>query len=227
VCKPGALNRETLKLFCAVELPHAHKNILWDEQNAYHSIAEMYSALKEGIMHLWNLRFVGNAKNTKQKNTFREYHNRGSKNHGFSQVIDSLDAALKGIDAIVEQGEGADSRRVPSDFRPPKIKEGKEFDPGWFKGELSHYQKFNMLHYHHKHLPEAHSENPSADAATEQLLLETAYHRFLDELNKSFALESDQMTNEFWNNMFALTNAIIAVWEKGARPAFSTKKMSA
>lgn len=165
VCKPGALNEESLKLFCTIELPHARNEVIWKKQKDYHTIAEMYTALKEGIDHQWGSCFVGNRNNTKQKNTFREYHNRKGKSHGFSQVIDSKEAALKAIDAIVEQGEGADSKHVPADFRPPKIEVGQKFDPGWYKGELSHYQKFSMLRYHHKHLPEVYGEIPGADAS--------------------------------------------------------------
>jgi hypothetical protein len=221
VCRPGAMNEETLKLFCAIELPHARKKIIWEEQKTYHSIAEMYAGLKEGIRHLWTTCYIGNVLNTKQKNTFREYHNREGRNHGFSQVIDGLAPALTGIEAIVEQGEGADSRHVPADFRPPKIQTGKEFDPGWFRGELSHYHKFNMLRYHHRHLPAVYAEVPGADASDEQVQLDAVYHAFLKELNKSFSLDGEGMTNEFWNTMFSLSTAIIAVWEKGARPRFS------
>jgi len=226
VCRPGALNEETLKLFCAIELPHAYTQINWEEQKTYHSIADMYAALKEGIQHLWHQHYAG-AQNKKQKNTFREYHNREGKSHGFSQVINSLEAAMKGIDAIVEQGEGADSKHVPADFRPPKLEEGKEFDAGWFKGELSHYHKFNTLRYHHKRLPEVFREIAGTDATGEQLKLDVTYHSFLDELNKSFASDGEGMTNEFWNAMFALSNAIITVWEKGARPVFNAKTIAA
>jgi len=225
VCRPGALNEETLKLFCAIELPHAPTEIAWATQKTYHSIADMYHALKEGISHLWSDCFVGDDQNKKQKNTFREYHNKEGRGHGFSQVINNLPSALKGIDAIVEQGEGANSKHVHADFRPPKIEDGKVFDPAWFRGELSHYHKFNMLRYHHKHLPEVYSEAGDADAEQEQAQLDVIYHSFLEALNKSFNADGEGMTNEFWNNMFALSKAIIAVWEKGARPEFSTTKV--
>jgi hypothetical protein len=227
VCRPGALNEETLKLFCAIELPHQRKHIAWAELKSYHSIADMYEALKAGIQHLWSTCYVGDAANSRQKNTFREYHNKGGRSHGFSQVIVSIDAALKGIDAIVEQGEGADSKHVHADFRPPKMEEGKEFDAGWFRGELSHYHKFNMLRYHHRHLPEVYAESAEAEAPDEQARLDTIYHSFLAELNKSFAAGGEGMTNEFWNTMFALGPAIIAVWEKGVRPVFSAGNITA
>ena len=221
VCRPGALNQETLKLFCAIELPHAQREIAWGEQHSYHSIAEMYAALKDGISHHWHSCYVGDAGNKKQKTTFREYHNRHGRSHGFSQVIDSLDAALKGIDAIVEQGEGAYHSHVHADFRP---EQAGEYDPGLFRGELSHYHKFNTLRYHHKRLPEVYAENKHADVAAEQAQLNTLYHAFLDELNKSFSSDGQEMTNAFWNSMFGLSKAIMAVWEKGARPEFSTER---
>jgi hypothetical protein len=207
-------------------LPHPRSTIAWEQQLTYHSIADMYAALKEGLSHLWMNCYVGDDNNKKQKNTFREYHNKAGRSHGFSQVINSLNAALKGIDAIVEQGEGADSKHVSADFRPPKIDAGKEFDPGWFRGDLSHYHKFNMLRYHHKHLPEVHAETPETNAVMEQEQLNTVYHAFLDELNKSFSTDGPEMTNEFWNSMFALSNAIMTVWEKGSRPEFNTVKNS-
>jgi len=222
VCKPGALNEETLKLFCAIELPQERKNILWEEHSVYHSIADMYEALKQGIIHHWDKFFVGAQSNTKQKNTFREYHNREGRNHGFSQAVTSLDSALKGIEAIVEQGEGANAHLVHADYRPPKIQTGQEFDPGWFRGELSHYKKFNMLRWHHKHLPEVYAEVTGADATAEQAALDKNYSSFLCELEKSFSLDGDSMSNGFWNAMFGLSNCIMAVWEKGTRPEFKT-----
>ena len=129
VCKPGALNEASLKLFCAIELPHARHEIIWENQKAYHSIAEMYVALKEGITYLWDQYFVGDAHNIRQKNTFCEYHNKDGRNHGFSQAITNLPSAIKALDAIVEQGEGADGKRVHADFRPPQLEAGKSFDP--------------------------------------------------------------------------------------------------
>ncbi|MEO8086686.1 MAG: ferritin-like domain-containing protein [Bacteroidota bacterium] len=47
-------------------------------------------------------------------------------------------------------------------------------------------------------------------------------YSFLLELNNSFNSEGEGKTNEFWNNMFALSNSIMAVGEKGARPMFSS-----
>jgi len=121
VCKPGALNEETLKLFCVIELPHERKKENGEEHQEYQSIADMYDALKKGIAFHWNTCYVGDQLNTKQKSTFREYHNREMRSHGFSQEINSLESALKGIEAIVEQGEGANAHHVHADFRPPKI----------------------------------------------------------------------------------------------------------
>src|SRR6185436_15945862 len=119
------------------------------------------------------------ASNTKQKSTFREYHNREGRSHGFSQEITSLDSAMKGIEAIVEQGEGANAHLVHADYRPPKLEAGKAYDPGWFRGELSHYQEFNMLRWHHKQLPEVYEEIAGANADAEQQALHETYRSFL------------------------------------------------
>jgi hypothetical protein len=91
------------------------------------------------------------------------------------------------MDAIVEQGEGANSTRVPVDFRPPSLEAGKEFDPGWFRGELSHYHKFSLLLHHREKLPEVHAVVPGADSAAAQAELQACYRRFLSELEASSA----------------------------------------
>jgi hypothetical protein len=119
--KLQALNKDSLKLFCAIELPQPKKEIVWEKESRYNSIAELYEALKSGVTSLWDTCYVGETNNTKQKNNFKEYHNQHGKQHGFSIIINSLDTALKAIDAIVEQGEGADSKHVPADFRPHVI----------------------------------------------------------------------------------------------------------
>jgi hypothetical protein len=123
--KPQALNQNNLRLFCAIELPHPKKEIAWEKEKSYNCIADLYEALKTGISALWNECYVGDQHNTKQKNTFKEYHNTHGKNHGFSQSVYSPETALKAINAITEQGEGADSKHVPADFCPPHPEEGK------------------------------------------------------------------------------------------------------
>ena len=218
-CQPGALCAETLKLFCAIELPHESIEPKWKEQNKYHSIAQMYGALKLGIHHLWQKCYVGAARNTRQKISFMDYEGIHRSHHGFSQRVDSLENALKAIDAIVEQGEGSDSKVVPHDFRPPELTAGKDFDPGWYSGHLSHYQKFSILLHHHKKLPEVHAvTHPSAPPAQQHL--QKVYLDFLEELHISFNSDGEQMTKNFWDKMFGLTAATIAVWESGACPEF-------
>src|SRR5204863_356155 len=115
------------------------------------SLGELYLALEEGITKLWDDCYVGDENNKRQKNSFKEYHNTHGRNHGFSQAVNSKESALRAIAAIIEQGEGANEVNVPRDFRPPSLKNAKEFDPGWYKGNLSHYQKFKIL-FHNPHL---------------------------------------------------------------------------
>jgi hypothetical protein len=103
--KPQALNQNSLRLFCAIELPQPKKEIVWEKQNTYHSIADLYEALSLGIPQLWSSCYVGDKQNTKQKSTFKEYHNQEGRSHGFSQVVHSIDTAMKAIEAIIEQGE--------------------------------------------------------------------------------------------------------------------------
>lgn len=85
--KPQALNADSLRLFCAIELPHPKKEIVFEKERAYNSIAELYEALKLGILALWEECYVGDERNTKQKNSFKEYHNIKGRNHGFSQTV--------------------------------------------------------------------------------------------------------------------------------------------
>ncbi len=217
-CALGALDENRLKLFCAIELPHAPTEIRWEEERVYASIAMMYAALMEGIALQWDKSYVGAERNTRQKTSFKEYHARSGRHHGFSQTVSSLDDALQAIDAIVEQGEGSTSTQVPVEFRPPVLEPGKEFDPGWFRGDLSHYHKFSLLLHHRERLPEVHGLVPGADSAAAQAELQARYRRLLSELNASFRADGPEMPPSFWDAMFGLTGALIAVWESGACP---------
>jgi len=219
--KPQALNKNSLRLFCAIELPHHKKDIVWEKEKAYSCIGNMYEALKIGISTLWDACYVGDARNKKQKNTFKEYHNTHGKNHGFSQDVYSPATAFKAIDAIVEQGEGADSKHVPADFRPHQPEEGKEFETAWYKANLSHYQKFRiLLHAHHK-LPPVYDEIKGANDFTAQRDLEKMFSHLLTEMEINFNSEGADMSVAFWNNMYALGGAITAVWESGMCPDFN------
>ncbi len=218
--KPQALNYNSLQLFCAIELPHPKKEIVWGKEKSYNSIAELYEALKQGIVHLWEECYVGDNFNTKQKNTFNEYHNTKGKNHGFSQKINSRDTALKAIDAIIEQGEGADAKKVPADFRPPKVEEGKEYDASLYKGHLSHYQKFKILLLHHKKLPPVYSATREGHDSVEQRNLDNAFKLFLLEMENDFNSDGDTMRDSFWDNMFNLRDALTTVWVSGSCPKF-------
>jgi hypothetical protein len=217
-CELGALDERRLKLFCAIELPQAPREIRWEEEPSYDSIAMMYAALMEGVALQWDASYIGAARNTRQKASFKEYHPRSGRHHGFSQTVNSPDDAVRAMDAIVEQGEGANSTRVPVDFRPPPLEAGMEFDPGWFRGDLSHYHKFSLLLHHRKKLPEVHAVVPGAGTAAAQADMQVRYRQFLSELEASFRLDGPEMTASFWDAMFGFTGALIAVWESGACP---------
>ncbi|MGH7726295.1 MAG: ferritin-like domain-containing protein [Candidatus Eiseniibacteriota bacterium] len=217
-CAIGGLDESRLKLFCAIELPQAPREIRWEEEPSYDSIAMMYAALKEGVALQWDASYVGAERNTRQKASFKEYHPRSGRHHGFSQTVHSLDDALRAMNAIVEQGEGANNTRVPVEFRPPSLEAGKEFDPGWFRGDVSHYHKFSLLLHHPGKLPEVHAVVPGAGNAAAQMELEVHYRRFLSELEASFRRDGPEMIPTFWDAMFGLTRALITVWEDGACP---------
>jgi hypothetical protein len=219
--KPQALSMESLKLFCAIELPHPKKEIIWKNETRYNSIAALYEAIKTGVASLWNTCYVGESKNTKQKNSFKEYHNRQGKKHGFSIVINSVETALKAIEAIIEQGEGADAGHVPADFRPHPVKEGEEFDTSLYKDNLSHYQKFRiLLHSHHK-LPLIYNEINGQQNFTAQQNIRNMFSDFFKEMQINFNSNGEDLPDSFWKNMFVLGNAIAAVWELGMCPDFN------
>jgi hypothetical protein len=220
--KPGPLDASSIKLFCTIELPHPYAEIEWETRKSYQSIAEMYQALKIGITHWWDECYVGKQRNTRQKKTFKEYQEHSGRHHGFSQVINSAADALKAIDCIIEQGEGADSIHVPADFQPPRQEEGKEFDSGWFKGNLSHYQKFRILLHHHKKIPPVYTLNPGPGSTEVQAILDLAFSHLIKVLEEGFHLEGPEMPANFWGTMFGIKNAIIQVWESGACPQFGS-----
>jgi hypothetical protein len=219
--RPQALNEHSLRLFCAIELPHPKKEIDWGKEKSYNSIADLYEALRMGVSTLWDECYVGDQHNTKQKNSFYEYQNTPGKNHGFSQNVHSPETASRAIDAIIEQGEGADSKHVPADFRPHRVEEGKEFETAWYKDNLSHYQKFRiLLHSHHK-LPLVYTENTGEKNVMTQQNMKKLFLDFLSEMQINFNSEGDDMPDPFWNKMFAVGHAIAAVWESGMCPDFN------
>lgn len=219
--QPQALNEDSLRLFCAIELPHPKRNIHWENQNTFHSIAELYEALQIAITQLWPTSYVGNEMNNKQKNSFQEYHNQGGKNHGFSQSVDSIATAMKAIDAIVEQGEGANSQFVPVDFRPPVPEKGKEYDTAWYKGNLSHYQKFSILLAGHRDLPAVYAMHSEGNDSVEQQQLETTFREFLSGLEEYFNTAGADMPYELNKKMNSVGSAIAAVWRSGHCPRFA------
>ena len=222
--KPQALNQNSLRLFCAIELPQPKKEIVWEKQNTYHSIADLYEALREGIPPLWDSCYVGDKQNTKQKNTFQEYHNQGGKSHGFSQIVTSIDTAMKAIEAIIEQGEGADAHFVPAAYRPPRKQKGKEDETSAYKGYLSHYQKFRILLHAYHHLPEVYDEREDATDLTAQHEMEVVFSDFLTELQVHFNGNGETFPDSFWQKMRAFGPAIAAVWESGRCPWFNGVK---
>ena len=219
--KLQALNKESLRLFCAIELPHPKKEIIWEHEGRYNSIAELYEALKSGVTALWHTCYVGESNNTKQKNNFKEYHNQHGKRPGFSIIINSLDTALKAIEAIVEQGEGADTKNVPADFRPHIIKDEIVFDAAWFRGNLSHYHKFKILLHSHHTLPAVYKEEKTENAETANLEMIKNYLNFWNVMEVNFNREGNEMPEMFWQQMRALGNSIADVWQSGMCPDFN------
>ena len=218
--EPGPLDQDRLKLFCAIELPHPKSEIRWNEVQAYDSIAELYEAIRIGVSSSWDRYFVGAENNTRQKTTFNEYCNVEGRAHGFSIRIDSLKEALEAIEAIVEQGEGADTKHVPSEFQPPPYHPGHHDDIAWYKGDLSHYQKFKLLLHSHDRLPETYPLVQGVDARELNQQMLQQFKGFWAQMENSFHSEGEDMSPQFWRGMFGLIQSICAVWEAGAAPVF-------
>lgn len=218
--KPQALNEQALKLFCAIELPRPKREIDWNEESEYDSIAELYEAIRIGVEHHWDSCFVGAHVAETQKETFNEYCNTDEKQHGFSVVIQTLDDALNAIEAIVEQGEGADAKHVPSEFQPPSYHHSDNSDIAWYKGDLSHYQKFKILLHSSDKLPEVYSDSMSDEAMALNREMMLKYHSFWKTLQNSFHRGDDEMDPAFWTEMFELADSIVAVWKAGMCPRF-------
>ncbi|MFI5170867.1 MAG: ferritin-like domain-containing protein, partial [Chitinophagales bacterium] len=165
--------------------------------------------------------YVGDAHNTKQKNTFEEYHRGHGRQHGFSQAIFSPETALKAIEAIIEQGEGSDSKHVPADFTPHEMKEEQEYALSWYKGNLSHYQKFRILLHAYHTLPETYQSIHSDRNNAAQKNMEKLFIDFLMDLQKHFNTDGESMPVSFWQKMYGLRDAITEVWESGLCPDFN------
>ena len=97
--------------------------------------------------------------------------------------------------------------------------------PLHFRGDLSHYHKFSLLLHHREKLPAVYPVVPRADGAQTQAQaeLQVRYRRFLSELEASFRGDGPDMTPSFWDAMFDLTGALMAVWEGGACPELDLK----
>ena len=87
------------------------------------------------------------------------------------------------------------------------------------QGELSHYHKFSILLHHHKKLPEVHAVVPNGNSGeAAQSALQVRYRRLISEMNENFNSAGAEMTPSFWDAMYGLPTALIAVWESGACP---------
>lgn len=127
------LSREQLKTFMRVEAPEF---LLSDEQQheSYPSIADFYGAVRQAIED--NADAIREA--IKETAASAQHANQIGDNIGFTTIsyeegVDPLPQIFDGIDEILEQGEGSQSRTLHAG-------EGSE-------GEESHYLKFAELYY--------------------------------------------------------------------------------
>jgi hypothetical protein len=216
--KVGGLDKQQLKLFCAIEFPHKPRTTPWSERQQYDSIGEFYEALQGGLSALWDECFVPGPQVSPQ---FNGYTHEGNVHVGFSQTITDIESAMSAIQAIVAQGEGVSHETVPREFEPPS-QDLDRFDPGWFEPTLSHYQKFrNVLS--HGHLPSTYSvsDTDTKESKMAQLALSQDFSSLLDALTKSFSNNSSDVTNGFYDSMFNIGKSITTVWRSGSVPCFS------
>ncbi len=214
---PGPLSEETLKLFCAIELPAVASSKPWKEKAYYESIADLYAGLKEAVVHLWDTYYIGKEKNHFQKCSFNNYRTANHDELGFSQTVNSLDQALNVIEAIVEQGEGADAEgHVPLQYEPKANL--SNYDPGFFKASWSHYHKFHFLLVHANSLSKTHELEPLNANTQLQSKLTSSFDKLILATNESFRKSGTEMTNEFWSEMDAVQKALFDLWKAGITP---------
>ena len=218
VVQTGSLNENTLKLFCAIELPEPKTHRAWNDDETFDSIGHLYESIYIAINLHWEKCFVGEANNKCQNSNFNFVHQQ--QGLGLSQTINSIEEAHAAIEAIIEQGEGANDAFVKPDYRPLSSTKENAFDLSSYESELSHYQKFRLLLHHKQHLPQVYDENNLQDAAAELQDLQHTFSQLLQLMEYNFNTEGNQLPSEFWNTMFDMKTKIIAVWEKGVCPRF-------
>jgi hypothetical protein len=109
---------------------------------------------------------------------------------------------------------------VPVDYRPPGHTEDLDHDAGWFKGHLSHYQKFLFL-LHRKHsIPPIYEVTNDVSDSIEQRSMQESFVRLIEEMELSFSQDGDELSIPFWEKMYAFVNGLIDVWESGSCPRF-------
>ncbi|WP_107040372.1 ferritin-like domain-containing protein [Brumimicrobium mesophilum] len=212
----GPLDVNQLKLFCAIEFPQKVGAEFWENTQEFESIAELYAAISIGVENFWEECF--DPENEKQKSNFKGYESKNNSNLGFSQNIDSLENALKGIEAIIEQGEGAEGNSIPDLYRPPILEENQPYHPGWFEGDICHFQKFHLLLKNPEILPVTYKISENSSNGIAQRSLNSCYSNFLNELEISFNTKNNTMTSGFWTSMMELPRKIQQVWASGICP---------
>lgn len=212
----GPLNVSQLKLFCAIESPQKVEDEFWANKAEYESIAELYAAISIGVQKYWEECY--DPKNQKQKANFQGYKTKNHSHLGVSQIIDSLESALNGIEVIIEQGEGAQGKYIPEQYQPPVLQKDQPYHPGWYEGDICHFQKFHLLLNNPESLPATYKETKTADGNIFHNDLMNNYTQFLEELQKSFNSNGDQMTSDFWTIMMGLSSKIQQVWAQGICP---------
>ncbi len=219
----GPLDQNQLKLFCAIEFPEKPRTKDWPDKDSYDSIGELYEALKIGVAHLWDECYVGAGAEYPQVTAFEGYTPRLNVDIGFSQSITGLDSALRAIDAIVAQGEGAADHCVPREFEPPKQTDAEQYHSGWFAPTLSHYQKLSIILGNERHLPATYqrSEQGSGEQKEQQAALSEHFGLLLKALGDTFHPGSKGLSKGFWPAMSGMQDRITAVWRAGAVPSFS------
>lgn len=116
--------------------PRLMARVAEEKVEDYGTLGEFYRRIKEGFKHLDKK--IDWTKCGKERQYHRAYWNQNG--GGTTLLVTDLDSALKALDTIIDQGEGADPKKGVVPLNPANPRAGLE--------EHTHYEKFKRIAAH-------------------------------------------------------------------------------
>ncbi|MFJ2577934.1 ferritin-like protein [Kitasatospora aureofaciens] len=126
------------KTFMPLELPEPRLMVSGEEEEHvedYGTLGEFYRRIKEGFKLLDKKEKIDWSKCRKEFQYHRAYWNQNG--GGTTLLVTDLDSALKALDTIIDQGEGADPEKGTVPRNPANPQPGLE--------EYTHFEKFKRI----------------------------------------------------------------------------------